>query len=109
MPGRPTSIVFALLAGALTVGASRSVCGQEQASDTTEWTGRPVVAIEFDCPAPIDRQGLQQIVPFRIGQPLQAGDLDVARQRITATQLFTNVAVVPEPRNNGIAIVVRLA
>ena len=81
----------------------RAAAAGAQAPET-----QPIVAIEFDCAAPIDRQGLLQILPFKVGDALQAADLAVARARLTQTGIFAEVAVAADPRPDGVAVVARL-
>jgi outer membrane protein insertion porin family len=71
--------------------------------------GARVVAIEFECAAPIDRDGLLRIMPFAVGDTLRTGDMDLARWRLEQTEIFTLVTVDAQPRGDGVAVVVRLA
>ncbi len=104
VPRKPLSGIAGLLAvGMLLVAASMRVLGQQPVL-----SGQPIVAIEFVCAAPIDRQGLLQILSFRVGDPLRAADLDRARQRLMQTNIFTEVRVDAEPRDNGAAVVAHL-
>ncbi|HVO23412.1 MAG TPA: outer membrane protein assembly factor BamA [Candidatus Margulisiibacteriota bacterium] len=73
-----------------------------------EASRQAILSIDFDCPAPIDRRGLLQIMPFKVGDVLQPGDLARARERLTLTGIFSAVEVTAESRPEGVAIVARL-
>jgi outer membrane protein insertion porin family len=81
--------------------------GQAQ-SRADELLGLPVVAIEFECAAPIDIHGLTVLMPMKIGEPLRAEDLREARWRLEQTRLFTSIDVAPQPRARGVAVLVRV-
>jgi outer membrane protein insertion porin family len=70
--------------------------------------GRRILSIDFDCAAPIDRQGLLQMMPFKVGDALQATDLALARERLMLTDIFSEVEVTAQPRPEGVAVVARL-
>jgi len=78
---------------------------QGQAGDLL---GRPIVAIEFDCAAPIDIDGLTALMPMKVGAPLRAEDLQEAQWRLTQKRLFTSISIDPQPRATGVAVVVHL-
>jgi outer membrane protein insertion porin family len=67
-----------------------------------------IVAIEFECAAPIDPQGLRRIMPFKVGDDLKPADLSLAHDRLTQTEIFTEVRVAAEPRAGGVAVVAHL-
>jgi outer membrane protein insertion porin family len=67
-----------------------------------------ILSIDFDCAAPIDRQGLLQIMPFKVGDALQPADLGLARERLKLTGIFSDVEVTAEPRPDGVVVVARL-
>ena len=67
-----------------------------------------IEAIELDCAAPIDRDGLLQIMPVHVGDALGADTLDRVRERLTQTELFTQIAVEAPPRGAGVAVVAHL-
>ena len=70
--------------------------------------GRRIVAIDFDCVAPIDRRGLAHVMPMKVGDPLRAADLEEARWRLGQKQIFTDIRIVLEPRGEQVAVVVTL-
>jgi outer membrane protein insertion porin family len=98
------------LGAAASLLAALLVCGRAQrgVAQVPASGGQPIVAIEFDCAAPIDRQGLQRLMPMRVGAPLRADDLAVARARLMATDIFTAVEIEPQPRGGGVAVVAHL-
>jgi outer membrane protein assembly complex protein YaeT len=71
-------------------------------------SGQTIVAIEFECAAPIDRQGLRRLVPKGVGEQIDAQDVERLRQRLEQTNIFTEIAVQLEPRDGGVALLVRL-
>jgi outer membrane protein insertion porin family len=79
--------------------------GQVQAGDLL---GRPIVAVEFDCAAPIDVDGLTALMPMGVGAPLRAEDLQEGRWRLRQTRLFTGIDIEPQPCGAGVAVVVHL-
>ena len=70
--------------------------------------GQPIRAIEFDCAAPIDRRGLSTILPMHVGDALRAEDLEEARWRLNQTQIFTEVTIDTQPRDDGVAVLIHL-
>jgi outer membrane protein insertion porin family len=94
---------FVLLAAILARGPGRA---QEHA---TEQLGQPIVAVEFECAAPIDVPGLAQLMPMKTGDPLRSEDLREAKRRLEQRHLFTKVAIDPQPRGSGVAVVIHLA
>jgi len=94
--------VGVLLAALVTVWAAVGF-GQQP-----EWVGRRIVAIEFLCAAPIDRQGLLQLLPLQVGEKLSADALAAAQRRLTQTELFSDVTLEPQARDGGCAVVVHL-
>ena len=69
--------------------------------------GRSIVAVEFDSAAPIDVPGLLQLLPMRVGDRLDATAIAEARWRFSQTELFSSISIDPEPRDGGVALVVR--
>jgi outer membrane protein insertion porin family len=94
---------FVLLAAILARAPGRA---QEHA---TEQLGQPIVAVEFECAAPIDVPGLAQLMPMKTGDPLRSEDLKEAKWRLEQNHLFTKVAIDPQARGNGVAVVIHLA
>ena len=47
-------------------------------------------------------------MPLKVGDELQAGALDRARERLTQTEIFSQVAIDAEPRPGGVAVVAQL-
>jgi hypothetical protein len=90
---RTASIAGTLLVGTLVLGAVTRADGQSSPQAVTPPTGQTIVAIVIECTAPIDRQGLLHILPFREASTLQPDDLERARQRLTETELFTSRAL----------------
>ncbi|MFI5397279.1 MAG: POTRA domain-containing protein [Candidatus Binatia bacterium] len=91
-----------LLGAILARGQGRA---QEHATDPL---GQPIVAIEFTCTAPIDVPGLTQLMPMKMGDPLRSDDIKEARWRLKQSHLFTKVAIDPQPRGSGVAVVIHL-
>ena len=77
-------------------------------AQTPEAGSQRIVSIDFVCAAPIDRQGLLQIMPFKVGDVLQPADLALARERLTLTGIFSEIELVAEPRPDGVAVVAHL-
>jgi outer membrane protein insertion porin family len=95
-------LVLALLWGTFVVGARGRALAESGAD------GALIVAIEFECVAPIDRDGLLGIMPVRVGDTLAADTLDGVRERLAQTELFTQMAVEAQPRGSGVAVVAHL-
>jgi outer membrane protein insertion porin family len=70
--------------------------------------GAVIVAIELECAARIDRDGLLRILPVRLGDHLDSGTLDRVRERVAQTELFSAVTAEAQPRPNGVALIVHL-
>jgi outer membrane protein insertion porin family len=100
---RAPRIVVMLLITVLVTGRVSRGLGQQPAP-----LGRRIVSIELACAAAVDRQDLMRLMPMHVGDQLRAGDLDEARRRINETHLFTEITIETEPRDSGLAIVVRL-
>lgn len=77
-------------------------------AQAADLVGRRVVAIEFQCAAPIDVPGLTDLMPMHVGDPLRAEDLKEAEWRLEQKRLFTQIAIEPRPRDDGVALVVYL-
>jgi outer membrane protein insertion porin family len=93
------------LAALVLMLAHSSGRAQDQAENLL---GRPIVAIEFECAAPIDSDGLTGLMPMRVGSPLRAEDLQEAHWRLEQKRLFTSIGIDLRPRASGVAVVVRL-
>ncbi|MBI4515700.1 MAG: outer membrane protein assembly factor BamA [Deltaproteobacteria bacterium] len=74
----------------------------------SEWLGRRIVAIGFECTAPIDRRGLAALLPMRVGDELRRADLEEAGWRLEQTGLFKASAIEPVAREDGVALTLRL-
>ena len=96
--GRAAALI---VAGMLVVGQIGRVCAQTPA-------GERVVAIEFDCAAPIDRRDLLRLMPMHVGDELRPHDIEEARQRLTQTERFTGIRIESQPRAGGVAVVAHL-
>ncbi|MFN8628223.1 MAG: BamA/TamA family outer membrane protein [Candidatus Binatia bacterium] len=70
--------------------------------------GQPIVAIDFECAAPIDEPGLRALLPLKPGDVLREEDVSEAHWRLQQKRLFTSVAIDVEPRAGGAAVRVRL-
>lgn len=90
------------------VGMLMSVYSARALAQAPDAGGQRIVAIEFECAAPIDRQGLQQSMPFKVGDALKPADLAVAQERLTQTGIFTEVSVATQSRPDGVAVVAHL-
>ena len=77
-------------------------------AQTPEAGSQRIVSIDFVCAAPIDRQGLLVIMPFKVGDVLQPAGIALARERLTLTGIFSEVEVIAEPRPDGVAVVAHL-
>ncbi len=77
-------------------------------AQASELLGRRIVAIEFQCTAPIDLPGLEALMPMRVGDPLRGEDLNEAQWRLEQKRLFSRVAVEAQPRADGVAVVAQL-
>jgi outer membrane protein insertion porin family len=100
---RGAPIVLVALAATL-VGA----LGARAETQHAELIGRPIVAIEIDCAAPIDRGGLLRLMPMKVGDSLREEDLDEARWRLKETRIFSDVSIDAQPRAGEVAVVIHL-
>jgi len=99
------SVAARAVAAILVLLARGGVAAQPVPDDVL---GRRLVAIDFDCAAPIDEAGLRQLLPVKPGDTLGAEDVTEARWRLQQTGLFTKVTIAVEPRAGGAALEVRL-
>ena len=74
----------------------------------TDLVGQRLVAVEFECAAPIDEAGLRDLLPLKPGDVLRTEDLNEAYWRLQQKRLFTKVVMDVEPRAGGAALRVRL-
>lgn len=105
---RTPGITLMLLVGTLVAGSGGQARGQQPQLAGTQNPGQQIVALQFECAAPIDRDGLLRVLPFHEGGTVQEGDLELARQRLLQTELFTEVSIDAVPRAEGVTIVVHL-
>jgi outer membrane protein insertion porin family len=85
-----------------------TLCQAGPAPAVTSELGERVVAIEYHCDAPLDREDLNRLVPIHVGDPLNPHELAEAERRLKLTGIFAGVAVESEPRDGGVAVVIRL-
>lgn len=72
---------------------------------SSAWAGDDTItAIDFVCAAPIDVEGLERLLPLRVGEPLRPEDLAEAERRLKLTQVFTSVSIESEPRPDGVVV-----
>jgi len=70
--------------------------------------GVPIKAIEIDCAAPIDSDGLQRLLPMQVGDPFRAADLAEAERRVRLTERFTEVSLQAREESEGVVVHVGL-
>ena len=76
------------------------VCGAAPA-----YEGKLVTAIAFDPPQqPMAGDQLRQLLPIKVGQPLTAGAVQAALQRLYSTGEYTDIAVDASPSREGVAL-----
>jgi outer membrane protein insertion porin family len=97
--------IACLLLVALLMLARGSARAQDEAGDLL---GLPIIAIEFECTAPIDVGGLTALMPMKAGTLLREDDLAEAQWRLKQTRLFTSINVEPRRRGPGVAVVIHL-
>src|SRR6202158_586131 len=104
MPGRGIlDLAFLVLAAAMLIVSPR--VGGAAAADV----GAPrIVAIGFRCAVPLDTDGLSRLIPLRVGNPLRAEDLAETRRRLAQKEIFTDIQITSEPRDDGVAIIIEL-
>ena len=100
--GMRTGAIFCALAALAPLVHALATRGAEVAA------GARVVAVEFECAAPIDRRGLSLLVPVQPGGTLQPDTLAVTRRRLEETGLFEQVSVGTVPRDDGVALIASL-
>src|SRR5579862_131838 len=71
-------------------------------------TGPALVAIELQCAARIDRDGLLRMLPVHAGAPFESDTAQQVRERLLQTELFSAVTTDVEPRGAGVALLVHL-
>lgn len=103
MRGKPWGVVLGAVVAA-TLGARTPVPAQS----VLDLKDRPIVAIEFECPEPIDAPGLMALLPMKTGDLLRPRELQVARHRLEQTRLFTKVEVEAQERGNNVVVVAHL-
>lgn len=82
--------------------------GTQAAGQAPDLVGRAISAIELDCAAPIDRQGLLRMLPMKVGDPLRSSDLEEARWLLEQKGIFTHIEIDVQSRDAGVAIIVHL-
>jgi outer membrane protein insertion porin family len=70
--------------------------------------GQRIVAIQLECAAPIDTQGLSRLLPMHIGDPLRREDLEEARRRLDQEEVFTRIDIELQARPGGVGVIVHL-
>lgn len=66
--------------------------------------GAPIVAIQLDCTAPIDQEGLLRLLPMQVGDPFRAADLVEAERRVKLTERFTEVTLEAQHAADGVMV-----
>jgi outer membrane protein assembly factor BamA len=103
MRGNPCVVVLCAVAAA-TLCAWTSAPAQS----VLDLQDRPIVAIEFECPEPIDAPGLTALLPMKTGDVLRPRELQAARRRLQQTRLFSKVEVEAQARGDGVVVVAHL-
>lgn len=93
---------WVLLAGTLVA----PVCAAELS--TGDLLGRPLVAVRVRCDAPIDQDGLRRSLPVAPGDAMTAERLAAVRARLGAREIFSEVRLDLEPREEGVDLVLHL-
>jgi len=103
---RPESTVCIFVMG---LGLALCAAGVTRAQPVPpDATGQPIVGIELDCAAPIDRQGLLQILPVHVGNPLAEDGVEATRARLLQTHIFTDVSIEVRATPGGVVVVAHL-
>jgi len=102
MPNKIAWCAVLMVWGTLVVAVPWRAAAEPSADDAV------IVAIELECAAPIDRDYLLRVLPVHVGDRLDAGTLDAVSERLTLSELFTQVDVETQPRGDGVAIVAHL-
>jgi outer membrane protein assembly complex protein YaeT len=70
-----------------------------------DYQGKQVTAILFDPPQqPLPAARLKELLPLRVGQPLQTGDIPAALQQLYSTGEYLDIAVDASPSDGGVAL-----
>lgn len=95
-------MIRALLIAATLVGLLAA--GHSNAELDATLVGRPIAAVTFDSPVPIDEETLLESMPLVVGEPLREVDLDAAIAFLEAKETFSDVAVEPADTPHGASI-----
>lgn len=80
-------------------------CFQANAAASSDYEGKPIVAVEFDPAAqPLTFDQLMAMLPLRVGQPLRASDLRDSIQRLYQTGEYADIAVDASAFPAGVAL-----
>jgi outer membrane protein assembly complex protein YaeT len=92
--------------GRLCVLALLSVfCVLPALAASNDYDGKQVTAILFDPPRqPLPDAWLRELLPIRIGQPLQAGDIPASLQKLYSTGEYLDIAVDATPSDGGVSL-----
>jgi outer membrane protein insertion porin family len=70
--------------------------------------GRTITEIRLDNDLPIDRRGLTEWLPLRVGEPLTEDNLAEAERRLRAKQIFRSVDIQVLAEGDGVIVVLHL-